>query len=509
MVISFLATEPHFIDHLLPTYRALPDAYRGPWAVPPSLEARLPDDVEVGRWQIPSGPTLVASYGDLRRLPARAPAALSEHGAGQTYTRRHPSYAGGRGRSSVGLFLCQSIRVAAINERYWPGRRYEVVGVPRLDDLHRQGGRRLPDHSRTVVVGSHWDCTVVPETRWAWPHYRDRLVETLADAGWNVVGHSHPRVADHLAKWWASKGIGFVPEFDDVLTIADAYVVDNSSTLYEAASVGIPVVAMNAPWYRREVRHGLRFWDRIPGPTVDEAAELPAALDAACSPEWAARREQVMAKVFARRDGSAVEAAAAGIVRWADDGFPIVTDRRRYDAMADRTDHDPFAPRRKSGGTTLARAGDPVPARKADAETTATSASLVPGDADEVVDYLDAAETDDDRTARASAALAAEAARAPSRRHVSVLAALSEILGEETVDARLDEADNETAQGASGSPETADAPDGSGDTPEAPNEPEAPEGDAEEAAEPVDLDESGGMHGMDTPVADGEDVEDA
>lgn len=508
-MISVFASEEHFADHLAPTYLALPEAYRGPFVVPPALAARYP--FETGPWKIPTGPTLVASYGDLSSLPRRTPVAFSEHGAGQTYVRKHPSYAGGRGRNRVGLFLCQSHRVAAINERAWPGRRYAVVGVPRLDDLHRQGGRRLPAYSNTVVVSFHWDSTVQPETRWAWPAYRDALPHVLTDAGWNVVGHSHPRSAEFLSRWWAARDVGFVPDFDDVLTIADAYVVDNSSTLYEAASVGLPVVAMNAPWYRRDVSHGLRFWDRIPGPTVDRPDDLPAALDAARTDEWAVRREQTIGRVFARRDGTAAEAAATAIVGWADDGFPIVSDPERYDAMADRP-HDPFAPRRKAGGTTRARVGATVEARKVPAETDPTVSSL-PADADEVVDYLDTAETDDDRHARALAALDAEADRTPSRRRISVVAALSEILGEETVDARLDTADNPTPQNASGSPETAADDGGSGDTPEAENAPEGAEGDDAEAENDPrpDLDESGGMHGADTPVADGEaeDDEDA
>ena len=50
-------------------------------------------------------------------------------------------------------------------------------------------------------------------------------------------------------------------DFDEVMERSTLYICDNSSTLYEFASTGRPVVVLNAPWFRRDIEHGLRFWE--------------------------------------------------------------------------------------------------------------------------------------------------------------------------------------------------------------------------------------------------------
>jgi UDP-N-acetylglucosamine:LPS N-acetylglucosamine transferase len=55
-------------------------------------------------------------------------------------------------------------------------------------------------------------------------------------------------------------GIEPVRSFDDVIERANVYITDGSSTLYEFAAVGGPVVTLNPPFYRRDVHHGLRWW---------------------------------------------------------------------------------------------------------------------------------------------------------------------------------------------------------------------------------------------------------
>jgi UDP-N-acetylglucosamine:LPS N-acetylglucosamine transferase len=63
-----------------------------------------------------------------------------------------------------------------------------------------------------------------------------------------------------VERLWAELSVRFVPDFNDVVAQADVYITDNSSTLFEAAACGIPVVVLNGAKYRPTVRHGLRFW---------------------------------------------------------------------------------------------------------------------------------------------------------------------------------------------------------------------------------------------------------
>jgi UDP-N-acetylglucosamine:LPS N-acetylglucosamine transferase len=76
-----------------------------------------------------------------------------------------------------------------------------------------------------------------------------------------VLGHGHPRIMERLLPIYDALDIEPVYDFEEVLERADCYVCDNSSTMFEFASTGRPVVVLNPPWYRREVNHGLRFWE--------------------------------------------------------------------------------------------------------------------------------------------------------------------------------------------------------------------------------------------------------
>jgi UDP-N-acetylglucosamine:LPS N-acetylglucosamine transferase len=92
------------------------------------------------------------------------------------------------------------------------------------------------------------------------------------------------------------------------------YVCDNSSTIYEFAATGRPVVVLNGPHYRRDVHHGLRFWDAADvGIQVDHPRDLPDAIEEALrDPEPRRRaREAALGIVYAHRTGAAQRAAAA------------------------------------------------------------------------------------------------------------------------------------------------------------------------------------------------------
>jgi hypothetical protein len=283
--VIVVATKEHYADHLAP------------------IAARTTDVDAV----------LVASYGDLiKARKTRHPRiVLAQHGAGQSYSDDHPHYPGGRDNDDVGLFLAPNDHSAQRWRDAYPDAAVEVVGCPRLDDLPVREPGPL-----TVAVSFHWNAFHHPEARTAFPWFRDVMGEVAA--AFPVIGHGHPK-AGHLPRFWRTLGVEFVPTFAEVCRRADVYVCDNSSTLFEFAATGRPVVAMNAPVYRREVSHGLRFWDAAHvGVQVDHAPDLLPAIRRSLEhrPEDIAAREDALETAYAYRYGAADRAADA-IRGWA------------------------------------------------------------------------------------------------------------------------------------------------------------------------------------------------
>lgn len=324
--VDAYVSQPHFLDHIAPIWAALPDEMRGSFYADRGVAAHARRrGIEPASWTSSAMreqiPTLVAGAGDLVRTHRR-PAIYMEHGAGQTYLAKHPSYAGSDARRHVELFLNPSDRVAGYNRVSRPTARQVTIGCPRLDRHHLAGHRRRGLGRPVIALTWHWNCLVAPETRGAFAHYRGALAE-LAAGPWEIIGHGHPRLfADpRLEQAYRAAGIEVVRDFEEVLERADLLVADNSSALYEFASTGRPVVVMNAPWYRRDVEHGLRFWEYADvGVQVDGPDELVAGIEHALAdpPAQRRRREAVSDQVYAHRDGTAAQSAAAAIAEWLD-----------------------------------------------------------------------------------------------------------------------------------------------------------------------------------------------
>jgi hypothetical protein len=214
------------------------------------------------------------------------------------------------------LFICPNEAVAVRNRTYYPAARSVVVGCPRLDSWHRR-----PPKSRStppvVALSFHWDAaSVCPEARWAWPHYKSALLAIAKDKRWRLLGHGHPRALGELRGAYAACDVPVVERFDQVMEQADVYVCDNSSTIFEFASLDRPVVVLNAPWYRREVRHGLRFWDASEvGINCSEPDEVTAAIALALEdhPAQQEARRRAVALAYAYTDGRAAQRAARAI----------------------------------------------------------------------------------------------------------------------------------------------------------------------------------------------------
>lgn len=345
-MIDLYASLSHYAEHLWPIWRELQrrGLARHAWA---------PGDQWWGRAVPPrwtgddlAAPLLVAAFCDAQAMVNRSLLYL-EHGAGQSYdgderSRAYGSYSGGHGLERALLFIAPSERVAQRWRDRYPQTRAQAVGSPRLDVWHaaRVRAGRVGDHAlsgeergrtsdsvgdstlsrtgSTIAVTFHWDCGLIPETQSAWGDYDSELPALVSWAREHdvlLLGHGHPRIWSRIRRRWQQLGVECVPDSADVLDRADLLVVDNSSLMYEAASLGISIVALNARRYRREVDHGMRFWDLVPGPQVDRPSDLVSTVESQLSEpsHWRERREDVVRQVYAYCDGRAAERAADAI----------------------------------------------------------------------------------------------------------------------------------------------------------------------------------------------------
>lgn len=312
MKIDVVASEPHYLDHLRPIFDQLPAEARGqlyggedPWAMQPRGLSRL---------------TLVAGFQDVRN--GRGRMVYVEHGAGQSYagdpkTAHQPGYSGPGGQRHRGVvaYIAPSERVA----RRWrsaTGKPAIAVGCPKMDRWLVDPPQPEP---RTVCLVFHWNCLVSPESRSAYPHYAERLphiVDAWRRQGWTVYAHGHPRWRGSLDSWFASCGAEVLERDVDVFAKASTVVVDNSSLAVEAAALGRSVVWLDAPWYRRNISHGCRFWEWTRGipstPHPDVLLARP--LDAIIDSTQPGALQAMVDDAYAFTDGSSAERAAAFVL---------------------------------------------------------------------------------------------------------------------------------------------------------------------------------------------------
>lgn len=312
--VDFLASAEHYLEHLAPVWKATQN--RGTFYVACELTDRaasLGIEAQPAPESLPDGgPIAVASYADLERAAAaERHIVLFEHGAGFSFSGRHPSYAGGRKlRSAASLFCCPNEYVARANHATYREAHIEIVGSPKMDAVFARPPKTRED-SPVVAVSFHWNCRVAPETRSAYPHFAAAL-PALAER-YQLLGHAHPRNRAEMRAVFGELGVEFVETFEEVLDRADCYLNDASSTLYEFAATGRPVVVLNAPWYRRGVNHGLRFWDYADvGVQCDRPDDLLDCLEKALTDpdELLGECDEAIDAVWTYCDGTAAQRAA-------------------------------------------------------------------------------------------------------------------------------------------------------------------------------------------------------
>lgn len=302
MNVHGVASLPHYAEHVRSVFDHLPRGLKGALFEGPrtTIPKTIDDDDLV----------LVAGFYDIDRARGRRVVYI-EHGAGQSYYHEngkpHPAYHGSEHPDNVIGYICPRQEVADA----WD-RPAVAVGSPVCDPFPLVTTNQRP----VIVFTFHWDCRLLPETRSALDHYAADLgsvVHSLRARGYEVFGHHHPR-DKRAPKIWRHLQ---VPELsiDEVRQRADVLVVDNSSLAYEMLHLNRAVVSLNAPWYRRDVSHGLRFWDAVPGWSVDGPGDL-AKIDWGALVESPVLRPQSMDPAIAAYDqplsdgGAGVRAAA-------------------------------------------------------------------------------------------------------------------------------------------------------------------------------------------------------
>ena len=322
MKIDFIASEQHFSSHLLPIWKNLPLEIRGNFFINSGVRIDIPylfkkpfNNRQALIRKLHERETnnfiLSAGYGEVSKLKEQEfPMILMEHGAGQKYISSHPSYSSGKGgKHNVFLFLSPNEYNAEGHRQNYSDTPVEVIGCPKLDSW---SNKENPQNEVPVVcISFHWDCKIVPETRSAWKHYLGAFKQLSESKEFKLIGHGHPRIYGKLRKIYDEYGIEHYQDFADVVEVADVYVCDNSSTLFEFAYLDRPVVVLNAPYYRRKVHHGLRFWEYSDiGFNCDKPEGLKDIILKAIyeDSEKISRRQEVISNVFPYK-GNATQVA--------------------------------------------------------------------------------------------------------------------------------------------------------------------------------------------------------
>jgi hypothetical protein len=312
LVVDFMAGEQHHADHTWPIYTALPTEMRGAFITRPWH--RDPEPMERSDRAGYGDLVLAPSWGDLARARStRRPVIFTEHGAGFRFNSS--SYCGHPDRPNVALFLCQNEWVAKANRETHPYTESVVVGVPKMDEWYARPQKVRGDRP-VVAIAFHWDCRVAPGAHSGWHFYKPFLPQLKATAereGWDLVAHSHPRIAQRVKLECQAQGIPFWDRLEDVFANADMLIADATSAAYEFASLDRPVLNLSIPLYKQEpiewIRHpwfvpGLEIWD---GDDLSEAA-----IRALADPREAREaRHEAVEQVYPIRGDASARAARA------------------------------------------------------------------------------------------------------------------------------------------------------------------------------------------------------
>lgn len=334
-MIDFFGSQPHYLNHLEEIWRHVPDERKG---------LLTGSRVEIAPKSMNRDPVVVAGWQDAEDvLRTGRPIVLTEHGAGQVYTMcKLPNYINGDGRQVLGGILVLNSQQVALSQAAAPRVPVAAVGSPRMGALARLplAGLQEDATTKTLVLAFRWDAQIyvagtktrIQEARSGWSDWRDNILQLAkrVPPRWRLALHAHPRATNEIAEFAAANNIVYFHSQEQALQAATIWAQDNSSALWEAACLGIPVIHLQASVYRKKVSHGLRFynWANQTGPVVHDLAELESAIRMYTENGPTANKFRQGREEFARKHyqfdpdhpDEAGRRAAAQVVEW----FPYV-----------------------------------------------------------------------------------------------------------------------------------------------------------------------------------------
>jgi len=304
--VHLLAGRAQYARHLQAIFKHLPAALRGTELLGVQATTR-----DIGRHDV----VMVGGWSDIGRCGSHR-LIYVEHGAGQSYNGS-PESANSYGYAGTTQHPPNVIGYIAPRQDVADSwlRPAFAAGCPAIDAC----STAHYDGPPLAAITFHWgaDHPLCAEAGTALGHWQPHLGAMVAHVracGFEPVGHWHPR-SPTMRAVWRELGVTSIDDVGCVLAACSLLIADNTSVMYEAAALGRPVLALNAPWYRRNVHHGLRFWSHVPGWQVDDIDAFVALdLSAYVAEDWS-RPERLHANAycFAPNLGHAGPLAAAWI----------------------------------------------------------------------------------------------------------------------------------------------------------------------------------------------------
>lgn len=318
-MLNAYASHPHYVNYIKPIWDRLPNKLKGEFHVHPRCDG-LYDLPTARQFTNPQPPLIVAGATDAKRADRYI---FIEHGAGQTYEAGHGNYAnhpkpGCLAAIVPGPYCARIMQQANPNLPVIQAGAYtlrEVIKSWLIGPQEPEGIVNIMPMQPTILFTWHWrGAAVSPEADTGFGQFRESMLQIHPSM--RVKGHAHPRILGEAAEWYRQHGIPTVETSAQALQNMSLLVADNTTMIYEAAALDLPVIVMNPSMYRKGTHHGLRFWDMIPGPQANSPDEIPelVANELMYPDNWAAERKQITDQVYGRNPFNQLDTAVEQLV---------------------------------------------------------------------------------------------------------------------------------------------------------------------------------------------------